>query len=98
MKKIQINENGKEKIFYVEEKFLDSVGSDIVTFLITLLLLYITKNYLGNSWLTLLMMFITTMCVLQKSTYKKLSKEELIKMLQNEESKASVKVRSDENS
>lgn len=96
MKKMRINENGKEKIFYVEEKFLDSAGSDIVTFLITLLLLYITKNYLGNSWLALLMMFITTMCVLQKSTYKKLSKEELIKMLQDEESKASVKVRSDE--
>lgn len=85
MKRLEIIKNEKTKIIYIEEKFLDSVGSDIITFLMTVLLLYITKNYLGNSWLALLMMFITVMVLLQRYTKETVSKEELIKIIQDEE-------------
>ena len=86
MRRVEIIKNEKEKIIYVEEKFLDSVGSDIITFLMTVLLLYITKNYLGNSWLALLMMFIGVMSMFQRYTKETVSKEELIKIIQGDKS------------
>lgn len=68
-------ENGKTKLVFVKESFVESVLSDLVTFCMTVALLYISKNYLGNSWLALLMMFFVGLVMISKR-YRTVSKEE----------------------
>ena len=72
---IEYKENGKTKLAFAKESFVESVMHDLVTFCMTLVLLYITKNYLGNSWLALSMMFLVCLVIISKK-YKTVSKEE----------------------
>lgn len=68
-------EDGKTKLVFAKESFVESALHDLVTFFMTTALLYITKNYLGNSWLALLMMFLVCLVIISKK-YKTVSKEE----------------------
>lgn len=73
----------KKDVVFCRERWWESIVSDLFTFFIMFVLLYITHHYFGNSWIILCMMAIFALGLFFRKP-KFVSKYEFLKIVKNE--------------